>query len=115
MKECLFCKIANKELPADIIYEVDIAIVFKDIHPQKPVHWLIIPKSHISSLNEIDALTPDVTHRLLSTIAKLAKEHGFSDNGYRVIFNTNAHGGQVVDHLHIHILAGAPVGAMVQS
>lgn len=115
MKDCLFCKIANKEIPAEIIYEDDMAVVIKDIHPQKPIHWLVIPRQHIASLNEIDALSPNTTQRIWSLIAKLAQEHGFKDDGYRVIINTNAHGGQVVDHLHIHILAGEPIGAMVQS
>lgn len=113
MKDCLFCKIASKELPANIIYEDEDIVVFNDINPRRPIHWLVIPKKHIATLNDLDDEV--LGGKILFVIGRLAKENGFADRGYRVVINTNAHGGQVVDHLHFHILAGAPAGPMVAS
>ena len=112
MNDCLFCKIANKEIPAKIIYEDNDLLVFNDINPKRPIHWLIIPKVHITSLNDLD--DAELAGKLLTVIPKLAKKHGIAENGYRVVINTRSHGGQEVDHLHLHVLGGAPSGPMVQ-
>lgn len=111
MKECIFCKIVNKEIPAKIVYEDNDLMVFNDVKPKRPIHWLVIPKKHIDSLNELT--NNKLGGKLLGVIGDLAKKHGFAEKGYRVIINTKLHGGQEVDHLHIHILAGAPAGPMV--
>jgi len=109
--DCLFCKIINKELPASIVFENDDIIVFNDINPRKPIHWLVVPKVHIENLNELSDKV--LAGKLLTIINTLAKEHGFAEQGYRVLINTKGDGGQEVDHLHLHILAGAPVGPIV--
>lgn len=113
MKQCLFCQIAEGKVKSDVIYQDDKMVVFKDIHPKKPIHWLVVPKKHIASINELETGDTELMGQMMLTIKKLADEHGFADNGYRIVINTNAHGGQVVDHLHIHILAGELVGPMV--
>lgn len=111
--DCLFCKIASKELPANIVYEDTDILVFNDINPKRPIHWLVIPKKHIESLNELTDQA--LAGKLLTIIPELAKKNGFAENGYRVVINTRAHGGQEVDHLHLHILAGQQVGPMVSN
>jgi len=113
MNDCLFCKIATKEIPANIVYEDADLMVFNDINPKRPIHWLVIPRAHLSSLNDLNDAS--LASKLLSMIPKLAKQYKFSNNGYRVVINTRSHGGQEVDHLHIHVLAGAPAGPMVES
>ena len=106
MSDCLFCKIAAGEIPADIVYEDDQMVVFKDIAPKADVHLLAIPRSHIESLDDIeeshDALIAYMTRKL----PELAKQQGL-DTGFRTIINTGAGGGQVVFHLHIHLLGGS--------
>jgi len=111
MKDCIFCRIANKNIKSDIIFEDEEILVFKDINPRRPIHWLVIPKKHIDSLNELN--DDKLGGKLLAIIGDLAKKHEFADKGYRVIINTKHHGGQEVDHLHIHVLAGAPAGPMI--
>lgn len=86
-------------------------MVFKDVRPRRPIHWLVIPKKHIHNLNDLTDST--LAGRMFTAIGKLAKEKDFADKGYRTIINTNTHGGQEIDHLHIHILAGAPAGPMI--
>ncbi|TJX68744.1 histidine triad nucleotide-binding protein [Soehngenia saccharolytica] len=101
--DCLFCSIINKELPSDIVYEDELVIAINDINPQAPVHFLIIPKKHIKSLNYLEE--PDlvyITH-ITKLIPKLAKEFGL-DEGYRVVNNCGDLGGQTVDHIHFHVL-----------
>lgn len=98
-------------MPANIVYEDADILVFNDINPKRPVHWLIIPKTHISSMNELN--DDRLAGKLLSVIPKLAKQYNIADNGYRVIINTRKHGGQEIDHLHVHVLGGAPAGRMI--
>ncbi len=100
--DCLFCKIIDKQIPAKIIYEDDFTLAFDDISPQAPVHFLVIPKVHLTSLNDIDDAS--LAGKILITAKKIAKEKGLSDSGYRVVINTNEDGGQTVFHLHAHIL-----------
>jgi len=104
MGDCLFCKIAVKEIPSDIVYEDDEVVAFKDVNPQAPVHILVIPKKHISTLNDIDDFT--VTGKIMEVVVKLAKEFNIDEKGYRVVANCNRGAGQSVFHIHFHLLGG---------
>lgn len=104
--DCLFCKIVSKEIPAEIIYEDEKVIAFNDINPQGPVHFLVIPKKHIASLDEIEAEDEALLGHIMKTIVILANEKGISDKGYRVVNNIGANGGQTVAHLHFHVIGG---------
>lgn len=104
--DCIFCKIANKEIPSTIVYEDDELIAFHDANPEAPVHILVIPKKHITSL---DAATPEdeqLLGRILLTIQKIARGQGIAEAGYRVVNNCGEMGGQTVFHLHFHLLGG---------
>ncbi|AVJ55777.1 histidine triad nucleotide-binding protein [Idiomarina sp. OT37-5b] len=109
-EETIFSKIINREIPADIVYEDDIALAFKDINPQAPVHLLIIPKKPIATINDIAEEDADIVGHLYIVAAKLAVQHGFAKDGYRCVMNCNEHGGQTVYHIHLHLLAGKPMG-----
>lgn len=102
--DCLFCKIINKELPSDIIYEDEEIIVFKDIHPKAPFHVLIVPKKHIGSIMDLD--DGELAAKIILTAKKIAKDNNLT--GYKLIFNVGRDGGQIVDHLHLHLLSGKP-------
>ena len=104
---CLFCKIVAGTLPADRIYEDEEILAFKDIHPQAPLHYLVIPKAHIATLNDFTAPQAELVGRLLLTAKRIAGEHGLP--GYRVAMNVNREGGQVVFHAHLHVLGGRPL------
>jgi histidine triad (HIT) family protein len=104
MTDCLFCKMVNGEIKPDVVFEDDKVLAFHDIDPKAPVHILIIPKRHISTLNDLD--DAELGGQLLLTARKLAKQLGLADDGYRTVFNCNQHGGQAVYHLHLHLLAG---------
>lgn len=104
MHDCLFCKIVAGTIKPDIVFEDDQVIAFRDIHPQAPVHILIIPKQHISNLNEVGDVS--LAGRLLQTAVRIAKAEGLAENGYRTVINCNADGGQTVYHLHVHLLGG---------
>jgi histidine triad (HIT) family protein len=105
---CLFCRIVRKEIPAAIVHETPDTVAFRDINPQAPYHVLIIPRRHYASLNALD--DPTVFSRLSDVAATLARRDGFAEPGYRLVVNTNADGGQTVNHLHVHLLAGRPMG-----
>lgn len=103
----IFKKIIDKELPADIVYEDDLCLAFRDISPQAPTHILVIPKKEIRSLNDIDhASDKELLGHMLVTVSQFAKSQGVGEDGYRVVINTNQKGGQTVYHLHMHLLAG---------
>lgn len=106
----IFDKIINKEIPADIIYEDDLALAFKDINPQAPTHFLVIPKTRIVTMNDINESNAHLVGHLYVVAAKIAAELGFADNGYRAVMNCNEDGGQTVYHIHLHVLAGKPFG-----
>lgn len=108
--DCLFCKIINKEIPADIIYEDEHVIAFNDISPQAPTHALIIPRKHIATLNDIQGEDEALVGHMVKTAATIAKQLGFDEDGYRTVFNCNPHGGQTVYHIHLHLLGGKPMG-----
>ena len=105
MDNCLFCKIIAGEIPSTKVYEDDAVFAFRDINPQAPVHILVVPKQHICCADAVDASNPARVARCLEAIAKIAKAEGL-ENGYRVINNCGADGGQTVMHLHFHILGG---------
>lgn len=109
-QETLFTKIINREIPADIVYEDELTLAFKDINPQAPFHVLIIPKKAIATINDIKTEDAELIGRLYLVAAKLAKQEGFSDSGYRVVMNCNEDGGQTVYHIHLHMLAGKEMG-----
>ena len=104
MTQCLFCKMVDGVIKPDVVFEDDSVLAFKDINPQAPVHILIIPKVHVATLNDLDDTL--LAGQLLQTAAKLAKQEGLSDDGYRTVFNCNKKGGQEVYHLHLHLLGG---------
>ena len=105
MSDCLFCKILAGEIPSDKIYEDDKMYVFKDIYPKADVHLLAIPRVHIESLNEVQNEHDEIMAHMIKQLPKLAKEQGLKD-GFRTIINTGKGGGQIVYHLHIHLLGG---------
>ena len=107
---CIFCKIVNKEIPCTKVYEDEKILAFKDINPSAPVHVLIIPKEHITSVNYINEGNAEVVGHIFATIAKLAKELGIDESGYRVVTNIGMQGGQSVEHLHFHLLGGRNLG-----
>lgn len=106
MKDCLFCNIINKSVPAKIVFENDSVLAFEDIEPQAPVHVLIIPKKHIVSINDIEFEDKEVCGEILLSAKKIAIDLKIKDSGYRAIFNTNKDGGQTVFHIHMHLLGG---------
>ena len=113
MQDCIFCKIARGEIPSDKIYEDDEVMAFHDIHPQAPVHFMLVPKRHIASLAEATAGDAPVLGRLLTLAARLAREQG-SPDGFRTVINTGRIGRQDVMHVHIHIIGGPdPLGPML--
>jgi histidine triad (HIT) family protein len=105
--DCLFCKIVAGKLPSDRVYEDDAILAFKDIHPQAPFHWLVIPKVHVATLNDFNPEHAGLIGTLLLTARRLAADHGLP--GYRVAMNVNREGGQVVFHAHLHVLGGRPL------
>jgi len=111
--DCLFCKIANHKIPAKIVYEDEELIAFDDIAPKAPVHILVIPKKHIDSVTDLKEEDAPLAGRLLIKAAEIAKNKGIVDSGFRIIFNTGKHSGQEVDHIHLHLLGGKPLGSMV--
>jgi histidine triad (HIT) family protein len=105
MSKTIFSKIIDKEIPADIVYEDDLVLAFKDIAPQAPVHILVIPKKPILNLKYVESEDQELLGHLLLSVKKIAQQQGLA-NGYRVVINNGQDAGQTVDHLHLHILAG---------
>lgn len=102
--DCLFCRIAKKEIPASIVAENEFCIAFRDINPQAPVHVLVIPREHIASLTDVKSYP--IVGKMHETAVQLAKAEGIADRGYRTVMNTNADAGQTVFHIHLHLLGG---------
>lgn len=113
MQDCIFCKIINKEIPSDIVYEDDEIIAFRDIHPVTPVHILVIPKKHITSLANLEKEDEAVVGKIYGVINKIAKQEGILEKGFRVIVNCGEDGGQEVQHLHFHLLGGKKLGVKI--
>lgn len=106
MTDCIFCKIIAGEIPSKKIYEDDKVLAFYDIEPSAPVHFLVIPKAHIASVNEINEENADIISHIFKSINKIVQELNIADTGYRVITNCGEDGGQTVGHLHFHIVGG---------
>ena len=104
--DCLFCKIAAKQIPAKILHEDDELVVIADINPQAPLHALVIPRKHVGTLNELAAEDDVLVGKMMRRAAAVAKAHGYADRGYRAVFNTNGEAGQTVFHIHLHVLGG---------
>lgn len=106
MGETIFSKIIRREIPADVVYETDEVLGFRDLNPQAPVHVLFIPKKPLATLNDAGPGDAELLGKLLLAAADYAKREGFAERGYRTVINCNEHGGQTVFHLHVHLLAG---------
>ncbi|HOX41385.1 MAG TPA: histidine triad nucleotide-binding protein [bacterium] len=110
MQECLFCKIANKQIAADIVFENDQFVVFKDVEPKATVHLLVVPKKHINSVSALRENDRELISDLIFTAKEVAKNAGLETGGYRLVFNSGSDAGQSVDHIHLHILGGSRLG-----
>ncbi len=106
----IFTKIIEKEIPADILFEDDRVLAFKDINPQAPIHFLVIPKTRIATTNDISEQDEAIVGYMHRVAAKLASDLGVAESGYRTVMNCNQDGGQTVYHIHLHVLAGKPLG-----
>jgi len=104
--DCLFCKIASKQTDTEILFENDILVVFRDINPHAPVHLLIVPKKHIRSINDLTEEDRSIVSELIMTAKEMAKKEGVDSSGYKLLFNVEKGGGQVIFHLHLHLLGG---------
>jgi len=113
MNDCLFCKIIKKEIPSTVVYEDEEILAFRDIHPVTPVHILVIPKKHITSLAELEKEDEAVIGKIYTVINEIAKKEGILEKGFRVIVNCGEDGGQEVKHLHFHLLGGKKLGAKI--
>jgi histidine triad (HIT) family protein len=112
-QETIFSKIIRREIPADILYQDDLVTAFRDINPRAPTHILIVPNVLIPTVNDVEAEHEQALGRLFTVARKLAAEAGIAENGYRLIMNCNQHGGQEVYHIHMHLVGGKALGAMV--
>ena len=113
MDDCIFCKIINGEIPSEKVYEDDEILAFRDINPVTPVHVLVIPKKHITSLVDLKEEDEVIIGRIYTVINKIAKQENISENGFRVIANCGEDGGQEVKHLHFHLLGGKKLGVKI--
>ena len=113
MSDCIFCKIANKEINSDFVYEDDEIIAFKDINPQAPIHILVIPKKHIESIIDLTDEDEMLVGKMYTAVRKIAKKLNIEESGFRLIVNWGKDAGQEVPHLHFHILAGKKLGTKI--
>ena len=104
--DCLFCKIAHGEIPAKLLYQDDLVVAFSDINPQAPVHLLVVPRQHISTINELNQANSALIGHMALVATQLAKSAEIHENGYRLVMNCNSAGGQAVFHIHCHLLGG---------
>lgn len=109
MTDCIFCRIIAGEIPGTIVFRDEQATAFRDLHPVAPTHILIVPNKHIDSVNMLTDEDEQLIGHLYTTARKIAAQEGVAESGYRLVTNTNAHGGQSVFHLHLHLLGGAPM------
>lgn len=110
MDDCLFCKMVSGEIKPDVLYENDDVLAFRDINPQAPVHILIIPKRHVSTLNDLEERDAGMIGKLFLAAKNVAAQEGIDEAGYRTLINCNEQGGQVVFHIHLHLLGGRRMG-----
>jgi len=116
MNDCIFCKILNKEIPSEFVYEDDLVVAFFDIAKLAPVHILIIPKKHIPSINDLpdDESGVNIAGHMIITAKKLAKKYEIAESGYKLLFRTGKDGGQEVPHIHLHLIGGAPMEEIIK-
>ncbi len=110
MEDCLFCKIRDRQIPSRIVHEDEKAIAFEDLQPQAPTHVLIIPRKHIATLNDLTPEDESLVGHLVLVGAKIARERGHAEQGWRTVFNCNREAGQTVFHIHMHLLGGRNMG-----
>ncbi|GMQ88159.1 MAG: histidine triad nucleotide-binding protein [Gammaproteobacteria bacterium] len=110
MTDCLFCKMVSGEITPDTVYEDDDVLAFRDVNPQAPAHVLVVPKQHVSTINDLDVDSSVLVGKMMLAAARIAQQEGFAEQGYRTVMNCNAHGGQTVFHLHLHLLGGRVMG-----
>ncbi len=108
--DCLFCKMVSGEIKPDLLYEDDHVLAFNDINPQAPTHFLVIPRQHVATLNDLEDSHAEMVGRLYLAAQKIAKEKGISEAGYRTVMNCNKGAGQTVWHVHLHVLGGRNLG-----
>ncbi|MEG6614837.1 histidine triad nucleotide-binding protein [Peptococcaceae bacterium 1198_IL3148] len=106
--DCIFCKIINKEIPSEVVYQDERILAFKDINPEAPTHILIIPKKHIPTLLDLQPEDSDIIGHIVLTANKLASQYGLAEQGYRLVSNCKEQAGQTVFHIHFHLLGGRP-------
>jgi histidine triad (HIT) family protein len=107
---CLFCKIVAGSIPAKTVFEDDRCIVIRDINPQAPTHLLVIPRTHVATINDLEEQHEPLVGHLLRVGAQVARDEAIDQRGFRLVFNTNADAGQTVFHIHLHVLGGRPLG-----
>ena len=112
-EETIFSKIIRREIPADVVYQDELVTAFRDIAPKAPTHILIIPNVLIPTANDVQEAHEHALGRMITVAAKIAKEEGIAEDGYRLIMNCNQHGGQEVYHIHMHLVGGQPLGPML--
>jgi histidine triad (HIT) family protein len=112
-EETIFSKIIRKEIPADIVYQDDLVTAFRDINPQAPTHILVIPNTLIPTMDDVSAHDEATLGRMMTVASRIARDEGIAEDGYRLMINCNAHGGQEVYHIHLHLLGGRPLGPML--
>ena len=112
MDDCIFCKIANKEIPSTIVYEDDRGIAFNDLNPVAPVHILVVPKKHMTDILNVEKEDMKYIEAVVEAIQKITKEKGIAESGFRIVNNCGEDGGQTVKHIHFHIIGGEKLGGM---
>lgn len=113
MDNCLFCDISQGKKPSTKRFEDDLVFAFDDIHPRAKIHVLIVPKQHIASVAELKEGDEKIAGHMIRIAQKLAEDLGIAPDGYRLVFNTRSHGGQIIDHIHLHLLGGQKLASMV--
>jgi histidine triad (HIT) family protein len=110
MSDCIFCKIANQDIPVELVYNGELVVAFRDINPKAPVHILIIPKKHIPGVLHLTDTDADIVGELFQVAAQLARQEGIAESGFRLVVNSGPDAGQSVPHLHVHLLGGRELG-----
>jgi histidine triad (HIT) family protein len=111
--DCLFCQISQHKIPTELVHEDDQTVAFKDINPKAPVHLLVVPKKHIESIADLKEEDQSLIGRMIYQAKLLAEEFGIAKDGYKLVFNCRKHGGQLIDHLHLHLLGGKSIKGIV--
>ena len=110
MTNCIFCRIASGDIPANVVYQDDQVVAFRDLNPQAPTHVLVVPRRHVATLNDLGEADAGLVGRMYLAARQIAADEGVAERGYRTVFNCNADAGQSVFHLHLHVLGGRPMG-----